>query len=294
MDWVERLNAAIGYIEAGLDGEIDIVEAARRANCSAFHFMRMFEVVAEVPVWEYVRRRRLSKAALDIAAGGEKVIDVALRYGYESPEAFARAFRRLFGMSPSEARDPGARLEAYMPITVAVVLKGDSVMKYRIVEKGPMRLVGARMRTNNKDGVNMREIPAFWQRCEADGTCAKLSKIAGPMGFFGVCYDADCATGDFSYLIGVEKPAIEGLSKGLDEVELPKSTWAVFECVGPMPKAIQDTWKAAFNEWFPTSGYEHAGTPDMEVYPPSKEGYETCDASSPNYYSEVWIPLKKK
>jgi len=141
VDWTQRLNAAVDYLEETWNREPDLERAAALANSSLFHFLRMFEVVSGLSPGEYSRRRRLSRAALDLAAGNEKVIDVALRYGYESPEAFAKAFKRLFGLTPSEAKVPGVTLEVWPPLRLAVVLKGERSMKYRIVEKPAFEVI---------------------------------------------------------------------------------------------------------------------------------------------------------
>jgi AraC family transcriptional regulator len=296
MDWTQRLTQALDYLEDNLDRPVDIDTAAGLANCSLFHFCRMFEVVIGVPPGEYVRRRRLSRAALDLAAGGDKVIDVALRWGYDSPEAFAKAFKRCFGITPSEARNAGTTLETWPPVRVAVILKGDQSMKYRIVEKPAFSVSGLSLRTTSTGGENNRAIPAFWDQTHASGQGAKLFRHCGPMGVLGVCHDYQTADNSFAYLIAIETPAggLAALPSGCVSATLPAATYAVFESKGAMPLAIQAVWKAAYNEWFPSSGYEHAGTPDFEVYPAFPEGDKRGDPASPECISEVWIPIKKK
>lgn len=180
MDWTARLNEALGYMEDNLEKTVEIEEAARLANCSLFHFCRMFEVVFGTGPAEYVRRRRLSRAALDLAASKDKVIDVALRYGWESPESFAKAFRRCFGITPSEARQNDIELETWPPIQLAVILKGDKTMKYRIIEKDTIELAGVSLRTTNTDGENMKVIPEFGKRTLQTEPPRRSEKTAVP------------------------------------------------------------------------------------------------------------------
>jgi AraC family transcriptional regulator len=293
MDWTQRLNAALDYLEGSLE-EPDLEHAASLANCSLFHFLRMFEVVTGMTAGDYSRRRRLSRAAIDLAAGGEKVIDVALRYGYESPEAFARAFKRLFGLSPSEARAPGITLQTWPPLKLAVILHGASSMKFRIVEKPAFTVGGWALRTSCFMSENFRAIPQFWNQCLADGRVRNLLPFMDTLGHLGLCCEWERTKDEFTYVIGVDlKQRNAGLPSGTREVHLAAATYAVFESIGPMPHTIQQVWVRAFNEWFPTSGWEHAGTPDFEVYPAFAPGDPRGDITSPQCYSEVWIPIKR-
>jgi len=295
MDWQERLNAAIGRIEASLEKEMDWEEAARAANCSLYHFFRVFEVIAGMGAAEYLRKRRLSVAALELAAGKGKVIDLALRYGYETPEAFCKAFKRAFGITPSEARTARAPLSIFTPMRVSLVLKGAEDMEYRIEELPAFKATGLVVRSTTKDGANHREIPAFWKKCHDEGVTGALADKAGKLGMLGLClpYEKDGET--FEYMVGIESPADrKGLPAGCRDIAVPAATYGVFACRGPMPDAIQKTWQKAMSEWFPASGYEHAGTPDFEVYPNFPAGDPRGDPQSPQCYSEVWVPLKKK
>jgi AraC family transcriptional regulator len=293
MNWQERMEAAVDYLELNLEREIDYGRAASKANCSTFHFLRMFAVVTGVTAGEYVRRRRLSHAALELAGGDAKVIDLALRFGYESPDAFAKAFKREFGITPSEARSGGVGLRTWPRLAFSVVLKGDVPMDYRIEKRGEIALTGLPLRTTMDDGLNLKEIPAFWTKCNGNGTVEALVRAMPAdtkLGIMGVCMnDFDEKTRSFSYLVGIEKPddvSRASLPKGCVDVVASASTWAVFPSHGPMPNAIQEVWKRIYAEWFPSSGYEHAGGPELEVYGPG-------DSQAADYYSEVWIPVKK-
>lgn len=295
MDWTQRLNAAIDYLEETSDRESDLEHAASLANCSLFHFLRMFEVVTGMTAGDYSRRRRLSRAAVDLAAGGEKVLDVALRYGYESPEAFARAFKRLFGLSPSEARSPEAKLQTWPPLRLAVILQGSSSIQFRIVEKPAFVAGGWALRTSCLLSENLHEIPKFWDRCLADGRVRDLLPFSAALGHLGLCCEWDRNKEEFTYMIAVDMERENAaLPAGTRQVPIPSATYAVFESIGPMPHTIQQVWMRAYTEWFPTSGWEHAGTPDFEVYPAFAPDDPRGDITSPDCYSEVWVPLKKR
>lgn len=294
MDWTQRLNAALDYLEETWNSEPDLERAAGLANCSLFHFLRMFEVVSGLSPGEYSRRRRLSRAAIDLAAGDDKVIDVALRYGYETPEAFAKAFKRLFGLTPTEARAPEAILQTWPPLRLAVVLKGGQPLPYRIVNRAAFTAVGWSYRVSTVGGENMRVIPEFWNQFNSDGRDSALNPLCGPLGYLGVCAEMDPKTETFTYLIGTDQ--IPGLAypEGTSTIAVPAATYVVFSAIGAMPDPIQKAWIAAFSEWFPASDYEHGGTPDFEVYPVFAADDPRGHPDSPQFVSEVWIPLKKR
>jgi AraC family transcriptional regulator len=291
MDWQERMTAAVDYLEGRLYGEADMAEAAAAANCSSFHFMRMFEVVTGMGPGEYLRRRRLSEAARLLSSGGEeKVIELAMRYGYESPDAFSRAFRREFGCLPTEARRRGARLHSYPRLTFSVVLKGDEPMEYRIEEMPAMELAGIGIRISSKGGENYDTVPAFWDGIMKDGRFKALcaNGDAGRMGICGVCRDFDMAGEEFTYSIAVDAPADPALMPaGSERFAVPASTWGKFTSRGPLRPNFQATIKRVFSEWMPAAtGWEHAGTAEIEYYP---EG----DPDSEGYFCEYWLPLRR-
>jgi AraC family transcriptional regulator len=302
MDWQDRMARAIDRLERDLYGEADIAAAAREANCSAFHFYRMFEVITGIGPGEYLRRRRLSEAAMVLAGGGpEKVIDLALRFGYDSPDAFSRAFRREFGCLPTDARKAGARLHAYPRLAFSVVLKGDKPMEYRIESMPALRMTGIGIEASSKDGSNFVDVPAFWDAIMRDGRWEALCAKAdfSRMGVCGVCRDFDMATGRFVYSIAVDAPStgegatgapssVDGMPAGSASFDIPASTWAKFTSRGPLRPNFQDTIKRAFSEWMPASDWEHAGSAEIEFYP--KAG---GSPDSPDYWCEYWIPLRK-
>jgi len=290
VDSLERMNQALAYIEDNLADEIDFKEVERLALCSEYHFRRMFSFLAGVTLSEYIRRGRLTLAALDLVNSDVLVIDVALKYGYTSPDSFTRAFQSLHGVTPSEARINGQALKAYPRMTFQLTIKGGSEMNYRIEEKEPFKIVGIMKRVLIVfEGVNP-EISAMWQSLDADliNTLKALSDVE-PRGLISASANFSEGRmeeeGELDHYIGVAttREAPDGLAK----LEVPASMWAVFEAVGPFPETLQNVWGRIYSEWFPTSGYEVAPGPEMLW----NEGKDT---SLPNYRSEIWIPVVKK
>jgi AraC family transcriptional regulator len=285
MDWLDRMNRALDYIEHHLEDGVSIEEAAKAAYSSAFHFHRLFHMVTGITVTEYIRRRRLTLAAQELASTQNRVVDVALKYGYDSPESFAKAFRRLHGIPPSEARNPGVRLKAFPRMEFQLSLKGVHAMDYRIVDREAFRIIGKVLDTTCRDGENLREIPKFWHDGYADGWIPRLESRTGKMAM-GVCLPMNPGQEELSYMIGVEAGS-EPAGDELTVYTVPPLTWAVFTAVGPVPGSVQETFRRIFPEWFPSTNYEHAHGPELEVY---LDG----DSSAPDYRCEVWIPIVKK
>lgn len=284
MEWLQGLNHAMRYVEENLTGEITLEGAARRAACSAYHFQRMFPYLTGIPFSEYVRRRRMTAAAMDLTAGKEKIVDLAAKYGYESPTAFNRAFQSVHGLPPTAAREKGAALKAFPPITFTLSIKGEEAMEYRIVEKEAFRVVGFQTKESMTMEDCFEKVPLFWKQTSGDiPRLLPLMDGTEPMGVLGVsAYDGESFTGYF-IAVATKREA----PKGMDEYQVPACTWAVFPCVGPVDTAVQALQKRVISEWLPSSGYEYAQAPDIEVYFPG-------DQSAPNYRSEVWLPVVKK
>ncbi|MFB9326717.1 GyrI-like domain-containing protein [Paenibacillus aurantiacus] len=291
MEWLQRMKDAMDYMEARMEEKLDIEAVARVACSSPFHFQRMFSMVTGVTVGEYLRKRRLSLAAQELASSQAKVIDVALKFGYDSPESFAKAFRKAHGITPSEARQPGAKLKAFPRISFHLSLRGEKEMEYRIIERGAFEVAGISFVTTCKDGENHRAIPKFWQENNANGTTARLAAQAPNHETLGICMEFNHADDTLRYMIASEVAPVAAadgsLGNSFETRTIPAATWAVFTSVGPMPHAIQDVWQRIFQDWFPSSNYEHAGGPEFELYPDE-------DPSGEDYRCEVWIPIKPK
>lgn len=158
-------------------------------------------------------------------------------------------------------------------------------VKVRIVEKEAFSVVGVGKRVTTVDGKNMEIIPVFWREVMENGTFNQLFQNSGPLGVMGICMEYEREHQQFTYMIAIEK-SIGDVPENFVEKEIPASTWAVFESIGPIPEAIQGVWKRIFSEWFPNSGYKHAGTPELEIYLPG-------NPDDKEYRSEVWIPVLK-
>lgn len=289
MGWIESLQKALDIMEEHLLEEISIEDIAKEANASVFHFQRTFSILTDISVGEYLRRRRLTLAAQELSNTNNKVIDIAFKYGYETPEAFSKAFRRQHGITPREARVNKGILNSYNRLVIQVSLKGAEPMKYKIIDRESFQVVGVKKEFTTLNDENTKGIPKMWNEAHKDGTDELLFKLNNGIikGVLGVCVSKKESRGDelIDYWIATEY--IGTPPKGLEILDIPPSKWAVFEVRGPMPNSMPKIWKQIFQEWFPSNSYEHAGTPELEVY--SDE-----DPSSEELYSEIWIPLKKK
>ncbi len=283
MEWIERLNKSIIYIEENIAEEIDYEQIARVACCSSYHFQRMFAYMAGTSLSEYIRRRRMSLAAADLQGGDEKILDVALKYGYHSPTAFNRAFQSVHGIAPSLVKKSGVSVKSYPPISFKITVKGVEEMNYRIEKKEAFRIVGVCSPLHKEMEKNFEVVPQMWQQVSADGTIPKLVSMMNtqPMGVLGVslCNDDE----EWKYFIAVASTA--PADDGMEEYTVPEFTWAVFPGEGSMPHSIQELEQRIITEWLPTSGYEYANGPDLELY---------LNADPQNAKFEVWIPVTKK
>ncbi|MCM2677474.1 AraC family transcriptional regulator [Alkalicoccobacillus plakortidis] len=286
MEGLQRMLASLEYIENNLENDLNIEEVAEIACMSKFHFQRMFSMLTSFTVSEYIRNRRMTVATQMLNHSNSKIIDVAMRYGYESPEAFTKAFKRIHGINPSEAKKSNRSLKAYPKLSFQIQLKGDVEMDYKLVDKDEFAVVGKSIRTSCIDGENNRNIAGFWNESNQNGFTKELAKNSGSLGLIGLCLEFDSKQENLTYLIGAEKN-IDSIPNDWQETIIPAATWAVFPVHGPMPEAMPKVWGRVFSEWFPSTGYEHAGGPEMEVY------LSDADPFSEDYYSEVWIPIKK-
>lgn len=282
MDWIDRLNEAVRYIEDNLTGEIEYEKLGQIACCSAYHFQRMFNYIAGVPLSEYIRRRKMSLAAVDIQGGEAKIIDVAAKYGYASPTAFNRAFQSVHGVSPSAVRGEGVPIKSFPPITIKVTVKGVEEMNYRKETRKAFRIVGKSFPLSREIERNFAEVPQMWQGAVEDGTIEKIVSLMNgePRGVLGVsvCIDGE----EWRYYIAASS-AVE-IDDALEEYVVPGCTWAVFPGSGT-GKSIQELEGRIVTEWLPTSGYEFTNGPDIEVY---------FEPNPENTAYEVWIPVRKR
>ncbi len=281
MEWIERLNEAIGYIEEHLTDEIDMGQLGRIACCSSYHFQRMFTYMAGIPLSEYIRRRKMSLAAVDLQGKDMKIIDAACKYGYNSPTAFNRAFQSVHGIAPSALKKEGISVKSFPPITFKITVKGVEEMNYRIETKEAFRIVGVSVPLEKDIEKNFAVIPAKWGEISADGTLQRLIGMMNtePHGVLGVstCNDTE----PWRYYIAVSSSQA---AESLEEYTVPGATWAIFPGSGTN-QSIQELERRIVTEWLPTSGYEYGNAPDVEVY---------LNPDPENARFEVWIPVVKR
>ncbi len=289
MDWITAMQNALDYIEAHLTENIDYEKIAADSFFSNHYFQRTFGILCGYTLGEYIRFRRLSLAGEELAKGKKKVIDMALKYGYDSPDSFAKAFQKFHGITPSQARVDGKTLKSFSRLRIKISLEGGNIMNYKVEEKQAfyvLERVGVHTVVNDENKVS---VPAFWEKSNGDGSVDKLVELSSDKGYlFGICYGNSVKndpTFEYSIAVKCDKDTVapEGFRKNL----IPAKTWLVFSCVGAMPDAIQETWQKIMSEFFPTSVYQP--TCEMDI-----EAYMDGDMDSPDYRSEIWIPVKKK
>ncbi len=289
MDSLSNMNKAMAYVEEHLTEEINYCDISEIAFCSEYHFKRMFSFLSGVSLSEYIRRRRMTLAAHDLRNRDLRVIDVAVKYGYNSADSFSRAFYSMHGVLPSEARSEGAKLKAYPRMTFQLSIKGGDKMNYRIVQKEPFKLVGFKKRVPMIfHGVNP-EIAEMTKLLTMD-VIRQLKSISDvePKGIISASTNFSeermDEKGELDHYIGVATSSKETF--GFDVLPIDAGTWAVFESVGLFPETLQNVWGRIYSEWFPSSGYEAAEGPEILWN-------ESPDTENPDYRSEIWIPVKK-
>lgn len=290
MDWITGIQRALDYTESHLTEEIDYEAVAKQAYSSSFHFQRMFSMLCGFSLGDYIRMRRLTLAAEDLTRSGDKVIDIALRYGYDTPESFSRAFQRFHGITPTEARR-GGTIRSFFRLSVKLILSGGSSMDYRIEKRDTFQIVCKKKQVTKPQGDTATEdISAFWNECSKDGTIegiCKYGRFDRLGGVLGVCFSGDMSDSSFPYGIGAEYNGAPLGGEGLELVEIPAYTYAVFQCRGKMPEAFKKTYQQICTEFFPQSNYEYGSGVELEVYP-------SAEVENPDYSCEIWIAVNEK
>jgi len=306
MDWIERLNNAITYMEEHMTAEIDYTQLAKISYCSSYHFQRMFGYIAGVPLSEYIRRRKMTLAAVDLQSGEEKIIDVALKYGYSSPTAFNRAFQNIHGIAPSRVKDNGVTIKSYPPISFKLIAKGVDEMEFRIEKKCEIRVLGISTPLSTDATKAYEEAEALWMKILTEGApkdengelldvgtiwnelnAVSETKLPELDGFFGIEIERDDKC---EYMIAMASSLPE--SDNLKEYIIPAHTWAVFSGKNFFSEEYSDAESAIkleeriYTEWLPTSGYEIADSLDVHLLLP------TSDLENAPF--EQWLPVKKK
>jgi len=285
MEWVEAVSEAIEYIENNITEDISVGDVAKHVSISTFYFQKGFRLLCGYTVAEYIRNRRLALAAGELAAGSAKVIDVAMKYGYDSPDSFTKAFSRFHGVTPKEVQRNETMIKSFAPLKIELSLKGGYIMDYRLTKKGSFTVMGAAKKFSY-DGAK-ETVPQFWMEHYEKGNGKYVC------GMFGVNIDETMGGSEFEYMIADVYNPIMDVPEGFVTRTIPAFTWAVFPCKGAMPDSLQNVNTKIFSEWLPAlREYEFAAGYCIEMYDdPRKYPKGTGDE---NYYSEIWIPVKKK
>ncbi len=297
MEWLECIRRSIDFMEAHLQDDIGAQDVAAQACVSQFFLQRGFSLMTGIGIGEYLRNRRLYEAALALRRGDEKVIDIALRYGYDTPESFTKAFARFHGATPSQVRSGQASVRVFLPLTIELTIRGGDHMDFRIASMFGFRVIGFQREFSNENAYS--EIPKFW-----DEICGKYAAnvyagkepanaweralVDNCIGEYGVCVD-DVGDGRFRYLIAGKYAGGE-VPEGMTVYELPRGDWAVFNCIGPLPDALQSVNTRIFSEWLP-------GNPDYELCGNATVEWYDCvngEKDDPDYRSAIWVPVRRR
>lgn len=290
MTWIQGIQRAIDYAEEHMCDTVDYEEAAQCAYSSSFHFQRVFGILCGFSFGDYIRMRRLSLAAEELSKGNAKIIDVAMKYGYDTPESFFRAFTRFHGISPKEAKH-GGNIKIFTPLSVKLTLTGGSKMDYRIEKRDAFKVVCKRKSVEKPQSGNATaDISGFWKQCGKDSSLDKLISYLPDTsvmkGLLGICFTNELNADRFPYGIGVEYDGRE-VDKEFEIVTIPANTYAVFTSKGKMPDAFVETYHKIVTEFFSQSTqYEYGENVEFEVYP-------SDDVTNPDYRCEIWIAVKQ-
>lgn len=289
MDWIKQLNESINYIEENLAGEISYETVSKIAGCSVYNFQRMFSYIADKPLSEYIRNRRLTMAAFDLLNSTERIIDISLKYGYESQDSFTRAFKNFHGVLPSGVRNGTVQLKSCPKLSFQITIKGENHMNYQIEEWPAFRVMGVSHKV--KTSTAFEVIPQIWEDSWKNGTMNRFFENFPdyrPAGFLGIAQGGQWGESEeMEYIIAVtnyvDVPDCRHVAviEGMKEFSYPASIWAIFEANGELPEATQRVYKQFYTEWLPNSGYELANLPIIECY-------------MQDNHQEVWIAVIKK
>ena len=297
MEWLSCVRKAIQYMEEHLAEDICVQDVAGQVYLSPLFLHRGFSLLTGYGIGEYLRNRRLYQAGLDLLNTQDKVIDIAFRYAYDTPESFTKAFTRFHGATPSQVRSGQAVLRPFLPLKINITIQGGNQMDYKITKMFPFKVIGFQKEFSYDSAYS--EIPKYWDEiCEkyANNVYAgnppanayEKAIMDNCIGEYGVCID-DLDGGKFRYLIAGKYTGGE-VPEGMVLYEFPMGDWAVFDCVGPMPESLQSVNTRIFNEWLPGNpDYEIAGNANIEWY-----DCVNGEKTDPDYHSAIWIPVKKK
>ncbi|MCL1788247.1 MAG: AraC family transcriptional regulator [Defluviitaleaceae bacterium] len=281
MDWLKGMNAVVAHIEDNLTHPIPYQSLSQIVGCSVYEFSRIFSFMAGMSISEYIRRRRLSQAAFDIQAGRDKIIDIALKYCYESPTTFSRAFKELHGTTPLSARQAGTPLKTYPPISFQLTIKGANEMEFRIEEKPSFEVMGL---SGYIEGELVDGMPGLVKTYYEDYYPALAPYYIAPFWQVSV-YDFHAVNDKSKVIIGAEYTGEKPAGVALDMKSVPTATWAVFTIKGCIGETYDAAYARILTEWFPAGNYRRDETvPHLEVLPIGSEVSEW----------EIWMPVRPK
>jgi len=283
MEWLTSIKKILKYIENNLNENISINECANIVNISPMFLDKGFKIMTGYSISEYIRNRRLYSSAIDLLNTDEKIIDIAYKYQYATPESFTKAFARFHNATPREVRNKTSQIRSFLPLTINIKITGGYNMKYTIKELSGFKVIGFQRNFSFEESHKM--IPKFWDEIFTNENYQKIIKDNG-IGEYGVCID-NIKESKITYIIAGKYDDSKA-KNNLCIYEFEKGEWAIFDCVGPMPKAIQEISDKIFKEWLP-------GNPDFELRGGSSiEWYDKGDMNNDNYHSQIWIPIKRK
>ena len=296
MEWIASMQRALTYIEAHILEDINYEDVAKQVYISSYDFHRAFSFLTGMTANAYIRSRRLSMAGLDLVESDAKITDIALKYGYDTPESFTKAFTRFHGIAPKYARDGSAKLVLFNPLVIKLTVEGGKSMDYKIVQTKEQKFIAAAKSFRNEiiNDEENHEIPDFWKECGAKKMTDRLCGLRpdGKRDLYGLCTPTEETSGTFDYGIGV---LVDEETADFDLTEMEKAgyriwdvkagTYVVFECIGENGDCIGETWERFFKEFLPQMGYEMRSETDYEVYFEKKKSGVFC---------ELWVPVVKK
>lgn len=286
MDWNQKLSVIIEEVETHLQEKEEAIAKetiTAIAGCSYDFFLKVFSYMNGISFAEYVRYRKLTLAGYDVKSTAMKIVDISYTYGYDSPTSFTKAFQQFHGVSPSQARANDALLRVYPKMQTT----SSSTCSWQLVQKSAMRMVGVHKELSKKANAHAQGIPAYWHQCQCDGTFVKLVALdeGQPQGLFGIFEKEDSEKETLTYAIMAVSDA--PCPPGFFTYTIPACTWAIFDCHGFVPQAIQKGWQFLYEEWLLKYPFAHAPYAEMEWY-------SSTATFSEDYLSQIWIPIIEK
>lgn len=285
MEWTECISNAISYIEDNITEELTIEDIAKQAMVSPFYFQKGFAMLCGYTVGEYIKKRRLTLAGSELVSTKKKIIDIALKYGYDSPDSFTKAFIRFHGTTPTSVRKGETMIKSFVSLKIKLILEGGFTMNYKIVKKEQFTLVGVSRVIKYDEAVI--EVPKLWTKFD------QMRKNDTICSMYGVSIDENMEGNEFEYLIADNYNPINEIADGFVTRVIPEHTWAVFACKGACPNSIEEIQKGIFAEWLPScKDFEIAAGYNIEMY--SDPAQYAKGVQDEEYYCEIWVPVKQK